>query len=78
MDDDWGAWIQRVGESVINKAADAKYNQPYQIESLKLKALGDAGYYQEGQAGVAAHNNAVPPGLLLLAVIGLAIFVMKY
>lgn len=58
---DWGSWLQNVGGSVVNKIADAKYVQPYEIQKLRLQALGEAGYYDEGQPGTAAAQR--PLGL---------------
>lgn len=50
----WEQWFQDVAGSVINKAADAKYQQPYNIEQLRIQARADngLGFYEEGQAGV--------------------------
>lgn len=56
----WESWFQDVAGSVINKAADAKYTQPYEIDKLRIQALGDLGYYTEGQAGA----TSAPTGVL--------------
>ncbi len=48
----WESWIQGVGSKIIGSAADAKYSQPYEIQRLRLQALGDMGYYSEGQPGM--------------------------
>lgn len=58
----WETWFQDVGASVINKAADAKWTQPYEVDKLRLRALGELGLYEEGQAGNVA---AAPAGGLL-------------
>lgn len=47
----WEQWFQDVSASVINKASDAKFVQPYEIDKLRLQALGELGLYQEGQPG---------------------------
>lgn len=47
---DWSTWFQNVGQTVIGAAADAQYRYPYEIQKLQLQALGDSGYYTEGQA----------------------------
>lgn len=49
----WQEWVQDVGGGVIGQWANAKYSQPYEVQKLQLQALGDAGYYREGQAGTA-------------------------
>lgn len=46
----WEEWFQEVGKTVITQAADAKFKQPYEIERLRLEALGELGTYTEGQA----------------------------
>ena len=40
---DWETWIQDVGKGVIGAWSSAKYVQPYEIEKLKLQALGQLG-----------------------------------
>lgn len=52
----WESWFQGVAGSVIDKAAAAKYTQPYEIDRLRLEALGETGYYTEGQAASTAQN----------------------
>lgn len=65
---DWGTWFQDVAGSVIDKAATAKYQQPYEIDRLRLQALGESGFYQEGQAGTVrpAQGLGIQPSTLLL------------
>lgn len=65
---EWSNWFQDVAGSVINKAAEAKYSQPYEIDKLRLQALGESGYYQEGQAGTVrpAQGVGIQPSTLLL------------
>lgn len=46
---DWSEWAQNVGGNLLNKAAEAKWVQPYETEKMRLQALGQAGYYTEGQ-----------------------------
>lgn len=71
---DWATWVQNVGSGLIDKAAEAKYVTPYEIQKLQLKALGQGGYYREGQAGNrATQAGGITPGMLLLigaAVVG--------
>lgn len=75
----WETWFQDVAGSVINKAADAKFSQPYEIDRLRLQALGETGYYTEGQAmskdgGVAGISPTV---LLIGGAILVAVLVLK-
>jgi hypothetical protein len=63
---DWSTWFQNVAGSVIDKAATAKYQQPYEIDRLRLQALGEGGFYTEGQPGARAPVGGMNPGTLLL------------
>ena len=52
---DWQEWFQDVAGSVVKSAANAKYNQPYEIQKLQLQALGANGLvYPEGQPATVA------------------------
>lgn len=50
----WETWFQDVGKTVINQASAAKFVQPYEIDKMRMQALGDLGLYQEGQPGAGA------------------------
>lgn len=65
---DWSTWVQGVSGDLIGAAVDAKYRQPYEIQKLQLQALGDGGYYTEGQAGTrnATAAAGINPMWLLL------------
>jgi hypothetical protein len=63
---DWSTWVQDVGAGLIDKAASAQYTQPYDIQKLRLEALGQAGYYNEGQAGTRVAASGFNPMVLLL------------
>lgn len=58
----WESWFQDLSASVVNKAADAKFVQPYEIDKLRMQALGELGMYQEGQPG-AGGQIVKKPGL---------------
>lgn len=75
----WETWFQDVAGSVINKAADAKFSQPYEIDRLRLQALGETGYYTEGQAMSKAVGVAgISPTVLLIGgAILVAVLVLK-
>lgn len=66
----WDSWMQQVGGGVIDKWASATYQQPYEIQKLKIQALGEQGYYSEGQPGATSAQRqgfALTPGVMLLA-----------
>jgi hypothetical protein len=72
----WASWFQGVAGNVIGKAADATYVRPYDIQALRLQALGSEGYYTEGQPGTAPAAQGMTSttvlmlgGALLLAVV---------
>lgn len=65
----WANWFQNVSAGVIDKAATAEWVMPYETDRLRLQALGNLGYYTEGQRNAALGGGAlggVNPGVLLL------------
>ena len=65
----WTNWFQRVSAGVIDKASTAEWVLPYETDRLKLQALGNLGYYTEGQRNAVLGGGAlggVNPGVLLL------------
>lgn len=65
----WEDVFQSVVSDVASKAASAKWVAPYEIQKLQLEALGQSGYYTEGQAGERAATGAgltITPTMLLL------------
>lgn len=74
----WETWAQEVGKTVITAAANAEFVQPFELSKLKIQALGDAGYYTEGQRGVAGNSGAaLPSGVVLLGLAALAFVLLK-
>jgi hypothetical protein len=73
---DWSEWAQQVGGGLINRYADNRWVQPYEIQKMQLQALGQMGYYQEGQASINVGRNglAISPGILLIG--AMVMFVM--
>lgn len=65
----WADWFQGVAGNVLGQAASAKYQKPYDIQSLRLQQLGANGYYTEGAPGMYRPNTGlgISPGILLLA-----------
>jgi hypothetical protein len=75
----WESWFQGVAGKAIGSAVDAKYSQPYEIDKLRIQALGDMGYYNEGQAGTirkAGTIAGIPSGTLLLIGGAVLLFVL--
>lgn len=58
--EDWGTWLQQVSGSLIDKWGTAEYVQPYQLQAMRLQALGQLGFYEEGQTGRIVQAGAVP------------------
>lgn len=78
---DWQSFIQGVAGTYANARIDAKYRQPYDIQKLRLAALGEAGYYEEGQPGVSqVAPKPLIPGVsntvLLLGVVAVVVVLM--
>ena len=75
----WSSWFQNVAGGVIGKAADATYVRPYDIQALRLQALGAEGYYTEGQAGTApaAAGMSTTTMMLLGGALLLAVVLLK-
>ena len=75
----WSSWFQNVAGGVIGKAADATYVRPYNIQELRLQALGSEGYYTEGKAGTSAAAGGMSTTTLMLLGGGLllAVFLLK-
>lgn len=77
----WESWIQGVAGNVIGKAADKTYSQDYELQRLRLQALGDYGYYTEGQPGTIRPMRpgmvaGIPTGTLLLIGAAVVAFVL--
>lgn len=77
---EWSEWLQDVGKSVITAATDARFTQPYEIDKMRIQALGELGLYNEGQAGakpVQQQGLVLSPTLLLLGGLVLLVVMMK-
>lgn len=73
----WEEWFQGVAGNVIDKAASAKYVQPYEIQRLQLQALGETGYYTEGRPATVAQGTPVTSWLVLGGLALVAVLVLK-
>lgn len=53
--------------------------QPYEVQKLQMQALGQLGYFNEGQAGLAVGRQGlqISPGLLMIGGIVLLVVMMK-
>jgi hypothetical protein len=76
---DWGDWAQQVSGSLINKYADNQWVQPYELQRMQLQALGQMGYYQEGQASIGINRNGlnISPTLLLLGAVVMVVMMTR-
>lgn len=77
--DDWSTWAQDVSAKLIGQWGNAEFVQPYEVQKLQMQALGQLGYFNEGQAGLVANRNGltISPGLLLLAGAVMLVVMMK-
>lgn len=72
---DWTKWMQDVGGGLIGAWSNATYQQPYDLQRMRIQSLGDRGYYLEGKPGVAQAPGGISPlmliggGVLLLVVL---------
>lgn len=73
----WEEWFQDVGKTVITQAADAKFKQPYEIERLRLEALGELGTYTEGQAQQPQASGIKNSTMLLIGGVVLLLVMMS-
>jgi hypothetical protein len=76
---EWGDWAQQVAGSLINKASDKEWVQPYEIQKMQLQALGQLGMYNEGQASLTANRQGltISPTLLLIGAVALIVVMTR-
>lgn len=76
---DWSTWVQSVSGGLIDKWGSAQFVQPYEVQKMQMQALGQLGYFNEGQAGLVANRNGlqISPGLLMIGGIVLLVVMMK-
>lgn len=76
----WEEVAQDWGGRMVDAAIALKVTQPYEIDKLRLQALGEGGYYSEGQPGVSNNGSAplvIPSGLVILGAVVVLFFVLK-
>lgn len=78
----WEETIQSWGSALLNGAVDREFYQDYNLQRLRLEALGTTGYYTEGQPGRTAPTTpAVTAGgvspVLLVGGLVLLVLLMK-
>ncbi len=75
---EWSDSIQTWAGSLLDKWGSAQYVQPYEVQKLQLQALGQTGYYLEGQPGARAASTGISSGtLLLLGAAVVAVMLLK-
>lgn len=75
---EWSDSIQNWAGNLIDKWGSAQYVQPYEVQKLQLQALGQSGYYTEGQAGARAAAGGINSStLLLLGAAVVAVMLLK-
>ena len=70
-------WAQGIGSSVIGGWASSTYQQPFELEKLKIQALGDKGYYTEGQASAPQKAAGLSPLVLIGGLVVLVLLLNK-
>lgn len=77
--DGWESWAQQVGAEYLKARTTAQYQQPYEIQKLKLQAYGPYGdLYQEGQPGIqGAAMGGIPMTWLLIGAVIVAVVALK-
>lgn len=78
---EWSDWFQQQAGNILGAAAQAKYVQPYEVQKLRLQALGEAGIYEEGQPGTQRPGGGIagisPSMLLIGGAVILAVVLLK-
>lgn len=63
---EWSDSIQTWAGNLLDKWGSAQYVQPYEVQKLQLQALGQTGYYLEGQPGARTATSGINGSTLLL------------
>jgi hypothetical protein len=67
---DWQTTIQSWGSQLVDRWSAAEWVQPYEVQKMQFQALGQGGYYTEGQPNRArvqpGGEVVVTPGALLI------------
>lgn len=75
----WEAWAQQIGGGLLQTYANAKFNQPYELQKLQLQAYGQGAYglpYIQGQPNGTV-GVGLPSGWLLIGAVVLAVVMIK-
>lgn len=62
----WETWIQNSGSSLLGGLIQNRTRDPNELAKLQIQALGQYGYYNEGQAGLLRNTGGMNPTMLLL------------
>lgn len=77
---EWGQWVQQQAGGLLDAYTYKRQVDAY-TDAMRLQALGEAGYYVEGQRGTLSPVGAqtvggIPPALLLIGAVLVAVMVV--
>lgn len=74
----WETWIQRVGGNVVDAWSSSTYQQPYELQKMRIQSLGERGYYPEGKPMAQPGSmNGISPIMLIGGVLLLVLLLRK-
>lgn len=77
--EDWTSTIQSWGGKLLDAGIQSRVSQPYELNKLRLEALGQNGYYTEGTAGALKRPGTIagmPSSTVLLLGGAVLLFVL--
>lgn len=80
MDDAWDAWLRTQGDKLISGYLDYKVTWPSRLQEMEIQALGERGYYTEGQRGTLPASQAsagIPASWLLIGAALVGVLLLK-
>lgn len=75
----WETWIQNAGSNLLGGYIKNQTRDPNELQKMQMQALGQNGYYIEGQTGQIRslnYSSGLPSGTLLLLGAGLIAFML--
>jgi hypothetical protein len=75
----WEESLQSWGSTIIDKWSSKEFTQDYELQRLRLQALGQTGLYTEGQPVANLQNtvNAMGPMLVIGGVVLVAFLLLR-
>lgn len=78
---DWSQWVQNVAGTALDRYTATKQLEA-QTDAMRLQALGESGYYLEGQRGTLVPVprqtiGGIPTGWLLVGAAVVAVVLLK-